>query len=415
MAWQDRIKEAAYISPLGFRTIFDYEDVSKKIDKKTTDFEFPAANGTYMQDLGRSGYRYPVRTFFYGDNYDKEALAFEAQLLERGVGRLEHPIYGTINVVPSGTITRRDDLKTATNQAVIEVTLWQTIFELYAGAITDLADAVFGAITFYNEAASGQLNTEIILDKVFETTAFKQFYGRLIGGATDALKGIAGAEPNIATQFRQVGNSMQADLSSENDPNVPVLASQTTTFLQLPAKASTVNIDARMNAYNDLLAPIIDPVNIVESSYDQRQDNEFHTRDMHAATYISGMIVSAVNTVFDIKPAALNAADQIATAFEAWTTWRETNYLKLEKNDIGELYRGLQESVALTVGYLIEISFTLQTEKIITLTRNRSIIDLVAELYGTIDDKLDFFINTNNLTGSEILELPKGRQVVYYI
>ena len=32
-----------------------------------------------------------------------------------------------------------------------------------------------------------------------------------------------------------------------------------------------------------------------------------------------------------------------------------------------------------------------------------------------IDENLDFLINSNNLTGSEILELPRGREVVYYV
>jgi len=49
------------------------------------------------------------------------------------------------------------------------------------------------------------------------------------------------------------------------------------------------------------------------------------------------------------------------------------------------------------------------------LSRDRTIIDLVGELYGNIDDELDFFINSNNLSGNEILELPKGKEIVYYV
>jgi len=71
--------------------------------------------------------------------------------------------------------------------------------------------------------------------------------------------------------------------------------------------------------------------------------------------------------------------------------------------------------VALTAGFLVEISFNLKQERRIILTRNRSIIDLVAELYGTVDDQLDFLISSNDLSGSEILEVPKGREIVYYV
>ena len=107
MNWQTRIREAAYNSPSGARFTFDYENVSQSIEKKTTSFDFPDANGTYIQDLGNTGRRYPLRMFFWGNDYDQEVEAFEAALLERGIGKLEHPIYGVKNVVPFGVITRR--------------------------------------------------------------------------------------------------------------------------------------------------------------------------------------------------------------------------------------------------------------------------------------------------------------------
>jgi hypothetical protein len=70
--------------------------------------------------------------------------------------------------------------------------------------------------------------------------------------------------------------------------------------------------------------------------------------------------------------------------------------------------------VALTAGHLVETSFTLLQERRIVLDRERTIIDLAAELYGSVDDRLDLLINSNDLTGSEILELPRGRTIVYY-
>ena len=42
-------------------------------------------------------------------------------------------------------------------------------------------------------------------------------------------------------------------------------------------------------------------------------------------------------------------------------------------------------------------------------------IDLVGELYGEIDGKLDFFIQTNELSGDEFLEIKAGREIVYYL
>ena len=64
MPWDTRLREAAYISPSGIRTLFDYENVRKTVEKKTTGFDFPDADGTLVQDLGHTGRRYPLRIFF---------------------------------------------------------------------------------------------------------------------------------------------------------------------------------------------------------------------------------------------------------------------------------------------------------------------------------------------------------------
>jgi hypothetical protein len=82
--------------------------------------------------------------------------------------------------------------------------------------------------------------------------------------------------------------------------------------------------------------------------------------------------------------------------------------------DTGEAYQALQQAVALTAGFLIQVSFTLAAERRIVLDRDRTIIDVAAELYGSVDDRLDFLINTNNLSGDDILELKRGRSLVYY-
>jgi len=415
MSWQKKLKQAAYISPLGFRTTFLYEDVAKSFDKKTTDFNFPASNDTYIQDFGRTGRKFPLRIFFSGDNYLKEALALEASIESVGVGRLEHPIYGTPNVVPFGEFRRRDDLKTAANQAIIEIVFWETIIEIFAGSITDLADLILKALDLYNEAASGQLNAEIILNKIIESSGFKTFYAGLVRGTLDSLNNIVATTPTVKKQFDLVSQSMLTDLESTQNPNVKVLGLQATTLVQLPARATGASISDRLNAFDNAFQKLVRDETIQPPGYDNRIANEFFARDFYSATYLSGVVLSTINAEFITKKEALTAADFLLSLFNQWVEWRDANYAILSQNDTGDMYATLLESVTKAVGYIVSISFSLKTEKIIVLTENRSILDLVAELYGELDDKLDFFINTNNLSGSEILELPRGREIVYYI
>lgn len=414
MAWNDRIREAAYTSPGGTRLTFGYENVRKAVDKKTTGFEFPDADGTFVQDLGHSGRRYPLRIFFWGDDYDQEAEAFEVALLERGTGKLEHPIYGTVDVVPFGTITRRDDLKTGANQAVIEVTFWETIGLIYPAAQTDPASAVLSAVDDYNAAVSEEFNDVTSLDSAVEQATFKNSYQALLDNASSGLQAIADVQDDVRSQFDAIVDSINQGIDILVAQPL-TLAFQTTQLIQSPARA-LANIEARLDAYGNLATSIISGDGAVSTpGNDSSNSNEFHTNDLYASTYVTGSVVSVVNNQFITKTEALQAAEVVLTQLEDVTNWRDENFKSLAEVDTGAAYQKLQEAVALTAGFLVEISFSLKQERSIVLDRNRTTVDLAAELYGSVDDQLDFLINSNDLSGSEILELPKGREIVYYI
>lgn len=414
MAWNDRIREAAYTSPSGERLTFGYENVSKKVDKKTTGFEFPDADGTFVQDLGHTGRKYPLRVFFWGDDYDQEADAFEAALLERGTGKLEHPIYGTVDVVPFGTITRRDDLKTGANQAILEITLWETIGLVYPSSQADPASAVLAAVEEYNEAVSAEFEEVTNLDSGVDTVTFENDYQALLDSASSGLQAVADVQDDVRKQFDAVVDSINQGIDILIAQPL-TLAFQTAIMIQSPARA-LANIEARLTAYGDLANSIISGDSaVVEPSIDNSSSNKFHTNDLYASTYVTGSVVSVVNNQFTTKTEALQAADAVLTQLADVVEWRDNNFQALGEVDTGAAYQQLQEAVALTAGFLVEISFSLKQERTIVLDRNRTIIDLAAELYGSVDDQLDFLINSNNLSGSEILELPRGREIVYYV
>ena len=83
--------------------------------------------------------------------------------------------------------------------------------------------------------------------------------------------------------------------------------------------------------------------------------------------------------------------------------------------DTGESYAAMQNAAALAVGYLTAYSFELIQERRIVLGRARTIIELAGELFGEVDAQLDRLIDTNKLTGDDLVELPAGREIVYYV
>ena len=208
MAWTDRVSGAAYTSPSGVTTAFQYEDVSQDVDKRTTAFQFTDADGTFIQDLGASGRRFPLRIFLSGADYDLAANAFVASLLERGAGRLDHPFYGTHDVVPFGRIRRRDDLKTQANQAVLEVAFWVTTGFVYPLVQTDPASAVISSVSEYNTTAAAEFGENIDLASASRRTTFRARYNQILGDVSLTLRDVADTQADVSDQFNAINDSI---------------------------------------------------------------------------------------------------------------------------------------------------------------------------------------------------------------
>lgn len=414
MSWMDRIREAAYNSPQGTRQVFHFENVREAFDKKTAAFDFVDADGTYVQDNGHTGRRIPLRLFFWGDDYDLESDAFEELLKERGTAKIEHPVYGVIDVVPFGTIARRDDLKTAANQAIWEITFWETIGLLFPSAQSDPASEVLTAIDEYGAATAEEFEEVTSLKSAVEQVTFKNVYSALLDSVSSGLQDIADVQDDVRQQFNAIVDSVNQGIDTLVAEPLN-LAFQTVLLIQAPARALTA-IGARIDAYNTLANSIITGDGaVISPGNDSRNSNEFHTKDLYASSYVTGSVLSVVNNQFTTKPEAITAAEAILAQLEAVTNWRDDNFESLAEVDTGAAYQKLQEAVALAAGFLVEISFSLKQERSVVLDRARTIVDLSAELYGSVDDQLDFLITSNDLSGSEVLELPEGREIVYYV
>ena len=77
-------------------------------------------------------------------------------------------------------------------------------------------------------------------------------------------------------------------------------------------------------------------------------------------------------------------------------------------------YIALKELVQQSAQLIMNASFALPMQRTFTLDRDRQVIELCAELYGTVD-YVDNFILSNNLSIDEIELLPAGTKVMHYV
>lgn len=476
-SWENRIQEAAFTPPSGVRITFDYEDLSYRFNKKTSAFQFPDADGTLVQDHGVTGRRFPMRVFFWGADYDRQAQVFEAALSERGVGVFESPVYGTHDVVVFGEVIRRDDLVSRANQAVFEITFFKTIGVAYPTGQDDPANAALSALDLFGDAQDAKFASAISVVSVAEEQGIIDTFNNNIDKVSSTLSSVAAVQQSVADEFQDLTDTVQNTIDVLIGQPLE-LAGDTRRLIQAPATA-LASISARLDAYGGLAEDIFTASDAVSEpggpgnkgpeidsrtgvGNDSQEPNKFHSRDLFAANYVAGSVLSvlytdssrggatSVNAVnrrksdaiqtgvtgggnqFETATQALEAAETLLAQWGAFVVWRDENFKNINggnlteaeqrdfisapsNTDSGDMYIRLANTVALAAGFLVDLSFSLKREKSIVLDRDRSIVDLTYEIYGTIDESLDFLINSNNLTMTNLLEVPKGRKIVYYV
>jgi len=438
----NRVKPGVYTSPSGKRIEFKFTDVRREVTKRGTVFEFSGIDGGYVQRKGFGPRRYPLRCFFSGPRHDLFALAFEAALLEDGVGQLQHPLYGTFPAVPFGDITRRDDLVNEVNQSVVEATFWTTLKSVYPQGQTHPRSEILAALGAFDAAAAQQFADSMNLAGAVEKAAAKATLEQFIRDIGASLDGVSEAVTSINREFRAVQSAINAGIDVFIGKPL-LLAQQVSNLIKLPGRALT-GFQSRLDGYGDLADRIFgssssnpgDRLGSGTALLERRTAiaNDFHIADHVLMSAVGGGINAVASrpvaaqdddnpeATFKTKPQVFQAIEAITAQYDALVTWRDDGFEALEgipelgtfQVDPGDAIQQLEKAVALCSGFLVEASFSLVPERAIVLDRPRTLVDLAAELYGEVDNRIDDLIKNNDLTGDEILEVDRGRKILYY-
>jgi hypothetical protein len=112
---------------------------------------------------------------------------------------------------------------------------------------------------------------------------------------------------------------------------------------------------------------------------------------------------------------ATEAASRLAELLENISAFADTKTAQnafIDSN--ATAYLALQELVFQSIQLIMNVSFALPMQRTFSLGRDRQIVELCAELYGSTD-YLDDFILENNFSADEIELLPMGTKVSYYV
>ncbi len=322
MNWQDRTREAAYTSPNGNRFVFNYDVLDREFDKNTSAYNFPGIEGTYVQDLGSTDRRYPMRVIFWGKDHDTVSQQFADAIREVGRGRLEHPRDGRIDVVPFGTVKFREDLVRSANQTIIEVEFWEATIVLYPSGDEDPGGQVINEVNATLDASADTFASGVDILTAVNRASLRNRFGVSVGTVRSVLAPIVGTDPEKLRQFNVVADSIVVGLDSLiSTPRV--LADQLNILTLIPA-TSDANIGAKFDGYTSLISTFTsadNPDAALRSSL-----NDFRNDELYSTAALSGLIVSSVEAEYGTRTEATSAAAEIVSQFDQVNTWREINY-----------------------------------------------------------------------------------------
>lgn len=325
MTWEDRTRKAAYTSPSGRRFEFEIVRADRVFDKLTSAWNFPGVQGTYIQDLGSTDHRYPFRAIFWGDDHDLEALAFDNALREVGIGRLDHPRDGRVDVVPFGKIQFNEDLVNAANQTVVEVEFWETTIVLFPSGAADPASTTVASILDTFAASALTFSQTIDIETAVARTSLRNRFDTAVGAVRTGLLSVVSEDPTALRKFNTIADSIQGNIDTLILQPLG-LAEQLNVLLRVPVEVAGA-IGAKVDSYASLVDLFISAGNPDDAL--RETVNDFRNDELFSTGCMSAMMESTVNHEFSTRPEAIEAADKIATEFDVVNTWRELNYAGL--------------------------------------------------------------------------------------
>ncbi len=406
--YTERLRELKYTSPSGKKFTLLFDELSRTGGKKAPVSEFPGQNQGAVQDLGELTGTFPITCYIAGLDYDTEADRFWNALAESGAGKLDHPRWGTINVLPS-TREQSEQFVDGAGRAVFTITFIRTddtVFDYPKSSIvaddqiTADADAAADGIT---SALEGETITDVrekagLKENVLSTLA--------------TVTGIIGTVTAFSDDLRETVDGTVNEITREIDTLIasPALLMESLLKLyRIPARIVT-DVTEKVKAYKTIYTGLA--TGFVETT---KEYGEMF--GIIASAQLQGIaIASAESTLTGRIPTRTQAgevvdgltglySDVVATIEEIETAGDFTVDYETTRLTLQTVFR--------SVGNLIDRALSLPTERILTLDRNITPIQLAWELYGDLE-RLDELIEYNNLQGENILLIPRETEVRWY-
>lgn len=395
-------------------------DVS--IKKKVATFDYPDVDGVTVQDLGLSLEKFPLTFMFDGVHHTNNSQNFIQSWSEKGVWTVLHPVLGSMELQPLSATLKVNPVK---NQFLTTVTSeWIKPRPQYDGlsflATESLIQASAAEVVLLSVENLGDGDGDGISD-AGERASFITFIRSVIDRIRSALSKFY----NLTSKVRQFIAQKLDAISNMLDAAflvASIIVSAIITVIQLPATIAMIVSD-KIAYFSTLF-----------DSFDGMMD--VYQRDGTATTINSESYVAVQSGV--ISGACISTTTGTVLSRDVAVEISRSTYLmynllllrvdsleaqltaRLSKDSyLGSLndYDSVRNLVGRTVGYVLDDNYSQKIKKVISTDSFVATDMFASEQYPdlSIPDAFQFLIDTNNLSGNDIVWLPIGKEIVLYV
>lgn len=418
--WKDRILPfVTLVSPNLRPYLVSWIGDETTLTKKIADYDYPDREDTAALDLGNSGMDRPMTLFFTGVSADTESRSFQDAFKQRGQWTILHATEGFIDLMPY-SVTRKNQPIKSGNVWVVEVDFKEriTIAELTLGAFPSFLELLSGAIL----GAAGALALVqavglLALDSFEEITAITSTFTKAKDSIKDKLANQAELNEDVNKEFNQRLGELE-DLLIQPLIDVNQILSSTQELIALPAKASK-NFTTRFELYRQLASDIL---GLTPTGAEISDRNIIASQEFLLSSIIMTNTEIVTSSTFPNRASAIGAIDNLSSEFKKMTGAVQDVQLnfkdELFKNQYfsqTESYAGLAKLQSKTIEYLNDSLFNLAVEKRVVIGNPISTLVFVINEFGTTGENdilFTEFLQANKLHGSDILLLPRNKEVI---
>ena len=383
------------------------------------------SNDTFT-DMGIGGRDISLDCYFIGEKHFVEAEAFRKALCQVGKSKLQLA-YGdefTVNVL---NFELKNSLVERVNSTIITVNWHETSPSTYPKSEKSKQGEIKNKVseTKENIAKTVQATADAIKSPTQRTTFVTNFQGVLskVSAALDTAN-------NITL------NSIMTDILGQSVlTNAGTITSQLGTIFSKSAMLVnkvdngvnglnfTTGYSSLFGGWSALLSSLkTDSLKLVSGdNYTAEQINELKLNDSIASSALVSVAESLLNTDFETRKEAVEAAKNLVALENDWTEFVEEQSERiLTLNDSYIRDGNVADIISMSANEILERSYKLKVEQIIVLSESKTPLELAYEYYkddfrNDPDGTLEYLIRTNDLKDEEFFLVPQGSEVKIYV